>query len=639
MDKRYYAFISYKREDEKQAKCLQDKLEHYRFPTNLNGRTDLPKNVRPIFRDVTDLTPGILAEEIKKALNDSQWLIIVCSPRSAKSPWVCKEAQSFIDSGRADRIIPYVIEGVPFSGDEATECYPEALLNMKGNKELLAANVNEIGREAAAIKILARMFGLRFDTLWQRHTREQKKRRIIWGTIAAFMVVVSMLISGYFYWANNEIKEKQNKLLISQSKYLASEAQKEYDKGNITKALRMALYALPKDLKNMDRPYVPEAEIMLRECDKPQKEGIYSQSILQHVNQVNSAQFSPDGKYIVTAFDDNTARVWDAKTGEPVTEPLKHEDSVNSAQFSPDGKYIVTASYDYTARVWDAKTGEPVTESLRHEGPVYSAQFSPDGKYIVTASSDNTARVWYAKTGEQLTEPLKHEDYVKSAQFSPDGKYIVTASWDNTARVWNARTGEPVTEPLMHENWVNSAQFSPDGKYIVTSSWDNTARVWNARTGEPVTEPLKHENSVNSAQFSPDGKYIVTASDDNTARVWDAKTGEPVTEPLKHENSVNSAQFSPDGKYIVTASYDYTARVWDAKTGEPVTESLRHEGPVYSAQFSPNGKYIVTASWEWDKTAKVWEFPPLEELIDKYRNDLEHDWSLSEEEKAEYNLE
>ena len=639
MDKRYYAFISYKREDEKQAKWLQDKLEHYRFPTNLNGRTDLPKNVRPIFRDVTDLTPGILAEEINKALNDSQWLIIVCSPRSAKSPWVCKEAQSFIDSGRTDRIIPYVIEGVPFSGDEATECYPEALLNMKGNKELLAANVNEIGREAAAIKILARMFGLRFDTLWQRHTREQKKRRIIWGTIAAFMVVVSMLISGYFYWANNEIKEKQNKLLISQSKYLASEAQKEYDKGNITKALRMALYALPKDLKNMDRPYVPEAEIMLRECDKPQKEGIYSRSILQHVNQVNSAQFSPDGKYIVTAFDDNTARVWDAKTGEPVTEPLKHEDSVNSAQFSPDGKYIVTASYDYTARVWDAKTGEPVTESLRHEGPVYSAQFSPDGKYIVTASSDNTARVWDAKTGEQLTEPLKHENSVNSAQFSPDGKYIVTASWDNTARMWNARTGEPVTEPLMHENWVNSAQFSPDGKYIVTASSDNTARVWNARTGEPVTEPLKHENSVNSAQFSPDGKYIVTASDDNTARVWDAKTGEPVTEPLKHENSVNPAQFSPDGKYIVTASYDYTARVWDAKTGEPVTESLRHEGPVYSAQFSPNGKYIVTASWEWDKTARVWEFPPLEELIDKYRNDLEHDWSLTDEEKAEYSLE
>lgn len=81
--KEYYAFISYKREDEKWAKWLQDKLEHYRFPTNLNGRTDLPKNIRPTIRDVTDLNPGLLAEEIDNALRNSEWLIVVCSPRSA----------------------------------------------------------------------------------------------------------------------------------------------------------------------------------------------------------------------------------------------------------------------------------------------------------------------------------------------------------------------------------------------------------------------------------------------------------------------------------------------------------------------------------------------------------------------------
>lgn len=67
-EKEFYAFISYKREDEKWAKWLQDKLEHYKFPVNLNGRSDLPKYIRPTFRDVTDLTPGLLAEEINYAL-------------------------------------------------------------------------------------------------------------------------------------------------------------------------------------------------------------------------------------------------------------------------------------------------------------------------------------------------------------------------------------------------------------------------------------------------------------------------------------------------------------------------------------------------------------------------------------------
>ena len=164
-NKEYYAFISYKREDEKWAKWLQNKLEHYKFPTNLNGRTDLPKNIRPTFRDVTDLNPGLLADEINNALCNSEWLIVICSPRSAKSPWVCKEAQTFIDLGRADHIIPFVIEGNPFSEDISTECYPEALLNLTGSKELLAANINEMGRDAAAIKVVARMFNLRFDAL------------------------------------------------------------------------------------------------------------------------------------------------------------------------------------------------------------------------------------------------------------------------------------------------------------------------------------------------------------------------------------------------------------------------------------------------------------------------------------------
>lgn len=85
-------------------------------------------------------------------------MIVVCSPRSAKSSRVCKEAQTFIDFGRADRIIPFVIEGNPFSKDTAAECYPEALLNLTGSKEILAANINEMGRDAAAIKVVTRMF-------------------------------------------------------------------------------------------------------------------------------------------------------------------------------------------------------------------------------------------------------------------------------------------------------------------------------------------------------------------------------------------------------------------------------------------------------------------------------------------------
>ena len=104
---------------------------------------------------------------------------------------------------------------------------------------------------------------------------------------------------------------------------------------------------------------------------------------------------------------DKTARVWDAATGKPISEPMKHEHDVNSAQFSPDGRWVVTASDDHTVRVWDAATGKPVSEPMRHEGSVNSAQFSPDGRWVVTASNDKTARVWDAATGKPVSEPMK----------------------------------------------------------------------------------------------------------------------------------------------------------------------------------------------------------------------------------------
>ena len=326
---------------------------------------------------------------------------------------------------------------------------------------------------------------------------------------------------------------------------------------------------------------------------------------LRHDDKVVAATFSPDGRLIVTASEDKTARVWNAETGRLLGEPLRHQRPVVAASFSPDGRRIVTASEDKTARVWDAETGKPLGDPLRHDDVVTAATFSPDGRRIVTASYDKTARVWDAETGGQLTLPSHHQDIVVAASFSPDGGRIITASCDNTAQIWDAETGQPLGEPLRHDKNVVAAHFSPDGSRIVTASFDNTARVWDAETGETLGESLHHDDKVVAASFSPDGRRILTASEDNTARVWDAETDKPLGEPLRHDDKVAAASFSPDGRRIITASRDKTARVWDAETGKPLGEPLRHQGRVLVASFSPDGRRIVTASW--DNTARVWD--------------------------------
>ncbi len=112
---------------------------------------------------------------------------------------------------------------------------------------------------------------------------------------------------------------------------------------------------------------------------------------LPHNYWVVDAEFSRDTHYIVSATADNefaprSAYLWDARTGQRVGAPLAHADGVFRASFSHDGRAVVTASEDGTARLWRVPDGEPLTPPLRHSVAVYDASFSSDGRLVATIS-------------------------------------------------------------------------------------------------------------------------------------------------------------------------------------------------------------------------------------------------------------
>jgi len=422
------------------------------------------------------------------------------------------------------------------------------------------------------------------------------RRWILFGT----MLIVVIAIAAGSLFALNVTQIQRTDALIAQSRFLARDSRGAVADGNVTLANLLALFSLPRNIADPDRPFVRESEYALENAAANRRE----RAILHgHDKTIWHVAFSPDNSRIITASDDHTARLWDVATETLIQSFEGHDGTVWCATFSADGTRIVTASSDQTARVWDAATGKLIAMLSGHREAVTSAAFSPDGKMVATASDDGTARLWNADDGSQRAVLAGHDGPVNSVAFSPDGAAVVTASTDATARLWDLQ-GTPGPVLRGHEGTVWSASFAPDSATVVTASSDMTTRIWSRATGAVAKVFHGHVGRVWSARFSPDGKSVVTASEDQTARLWDVATGAEIGLLKGHEDWVTSALFTLDGRRIVTASNDHTARLWDGATGAPIAVLRAHSGLVNDAAFSPDGRLVATVSI--DNTARIW---------------------------------
>jgi WD40 repeat protein len=327
--------------------------------------------------------------------------------------------------------------------------------------------------------------------------------------------------------------------------------------------------------------------------------------------------FSQDSRFVISAgFYNATARLWDARTGDSIGQPLEQRLGFDSHAVAPDGQWMVVGSQDNPSApnrpaivFWEPRAGRTQARQLpRPRHGVRWLALSNDGKWLaVTGDAKGEAQIFIYDVEKDKIQagPWLHpkviDPYIVTVYFAPDARVLLSLEdQQDAALLWNRETGERIGKPLKHEAAIRDIAFSPDSRTLVTVG--KHARFWNTATGEAIPISLASDAEVIASAFSPDGKWLATLHNDRTARIWDAATGKWLGTSMKHVDQPRQVAFALAGRLLATSTQEGVF-IWEPLTGIPVGPPLR---PATNMAVSPDGRTIAAAT---DQDFRLWDVP------------------------------
>lgn len=482
MVRKYKAFISYRHRelDIAVAKKIHKSIERYTIPRDL--RKDGEKRLGLVFRDREELPlSSNLTDDIFTALDQSEFLIVVCTPDTPQSLWCRREIQHFIEVHGRQRVITVLAAGTPEESipPEITTVYAEDGVTVLEQYEPLCAylvdtNPKKVLRnlDKELLRLYAAMLNCPYDSLRQRNKRRKMQQALAIASLAFAVALgfIGMLVNrnlkiqaqnAEIAAQNLEIAAQKRDVQMRESELLTADAREQLDKGNTRQAIEAAVAALPKEGEE-DRPYYAPAEGILMEAmdifSGTESTVLLQDVVLSQMTPISHFHISPDGTRVATIDDYSVVHCFDVDSGTELWMKILTGESTTTdwkyTQFTGDGSGIFFR-YGSVLERRDAATGEKLWEydvggnnysyffydaagervallnsysTVEEQAIVYLLELTviseKDGRVLHTVrleQGDKTANYCFNNSGENLLPA--------NGCFSEDGRYFACGTY------------------------------------------------------------------------------------------------------------------------------------------------------------------------------------------------------------------